>query len=989
MSTSRAPASYRLSGLDGVRALAVTLVLLYHSELPGLAPAGFLGVDVFFVLSGFLITTLLLREYAWRGDVALGAFYRRRARRLLPALLAVLAAVALIGGTVAPDTAAGLRRDIPAALLYASNWGQILTGQSYFEATGRPPLLQHLWSLGIEEQFYLLWPAIVLLALRLGGPRALLAVAVGLCGLVTGWMTWLANAHGDPVDAEPTRVYFGTDTHSMGLFTGAAFAVAGFLRPATGATRSLPARSLGILAVLAVLASAWLTPENSEPLYRGGYAVFAFVAAVLIVSVTCHDEPIGVIAEQPLLRWIGERSYGLYLWHWPVFQLLRPGLDVPLAPVPTFLLRLCATVLVTEACYQLIEKPWRTRRTSPAASTLRRWLPATGGFAALVGAAFLLYQAPGRPSLVPLDVLAAIQGTPLEGRSPESVPGRVDTPALRLDPARPVTGIEPATGRRAADDPRAANAGADLKEGGTMTAPDLAAGPLLTGTQAMAFGDSVLLGARPQLQKTIGGLQVDAAIGRQADALLKRLQAQHAQDPLALPVILHLGTNGFVAERQLRAMLAELHDSPRVLLVNAHAPRRWVEPNNAILARVAAEFPNVTLIDWHAVADGHAEYFVSDDIHLTSQGLRAFSAAIQDAGHFLPPARYAPPAGAVESEDSNLAATAGKEERRSVGEASGGGGGPSVPVAPLAASPLAPSGLPGVTGRPTESSPVTRPAAPVDAPTAPTPLPWVPAPAPAPGTYTQTAWYPSSPAFGHRPGRQAGYYRRVPGRGTHHGAEPRAYRRVSGPARSSEVTVVPTAEAGRPPSEPLGTATPRLVRLWKPTALPGYWDQMAECETGGRWQRVARYGGGLGIYIGTWRTYGGTDFAPTPDRATREEQIIVANRIATYGWSRRDGTEVKAVGFHAWGCQRTIGSPPLLHYVPSSVLQQRYSWGQHDDTVQDLQLLLEVPVTQHYDVATWSAHQHYLRTHEQDLTLAPAQTKAPPPPVRRRPSHAS
>jgi peptidoglycan/LPS O-acetylase OafA/YrhL len=325
-----------LPGLDGVRALAVIGVLLYHADLSWI-PGGFLGVDVFFVLSGFLITSLILEEFDRSGRVDFRKFYLGRARRLLPALILVLVVVSLAAALVYQDAARQLASDVVASIFYVNNWWYIAADQSYFEFIGRPPLLKHLWSLAVEEQFYLVWPAIAFLAMRRFARKGVFAVAATLAILSTIWMLQLAVANGFPDFADPSRAYFGTDSHSMGLLIGAAMAT--FWRPGR-MRRSLPTgasviiTAIGIAALLAVIWFFVFVGEFTPWLYRGGFLGLALIVATLIAAASHPGVGLGKAMGTQPWRYIGQRSYGLYLWHWPVFMATRPGLDLSLDGVP-------------------------------------------------------------------------------------------------------------------------------------------------------------------------------------------------------------------------------------------------------------------------------------------------------------------------------------------------------------------------------------------------------------------------------------------------------------------------------------------------------------------------------------------------------------------------------------------------------------------------------------------------------------------------------
>lgn len=647
----------RLAGLDGIRALAILGVLLYHGDLAWL-PGGFLGVDLFFVLSGFLVTALLLQEHELRGLIAISAFYARRLRRLFPALAVLLLVLLALVPLVAPDAHRRTDQDALPALLYAANWWFIFNEGSYFDFIGRPPLLQHLWSLAIEEQFYLLWPCLLVAILHIGSRRTVGILAVLIALLSTGWMWHLARLGGLPEQGDPSRLYFGTDTHCMGLFIGAALAA--FTRPFDSAPTPLPSglvlsRDFLGFAGLAVLVLAFvLTGEQQPALYRGGFLVVACAAAAVLFAVLSPGSLLAWILERPVLQWLGQRSYGLYLWHWPVFMLTRPDLDTPLNGVANLVFRLLLVGLIAEVSYRLVETPIRN------GSFLR--LFGTGlGLAAhgrrrlvfgvlIVGApgvaALVLQNASEHPSPqglrgqgIPADIAEAMgiaHGGPLQV-TVDSAPARLNSEAVNtkvassrfnLPALEPVVlptlgaGVSP-VGAEAVVSERP-EPSAKIPTLVTSAVPKVAVTSTPSSETLTAVGDSVLLGARQQLEQTLPRAQTDAEIGRQAAALLVRLRALKESNLLASTVMLHLGTNGYVTEKQLREALETLGDRERIILVNARAPRRWVEENNSLMARVVAEYPNAVLADWAGLANEHPEYFVSDGIHLSQAGKRAF-----------------------------------------------------------------------------------------------------------------------------------------------------------------------------------------------------------------------------------------------------------------------------------------------------------------------------------------------------------------------------
>lgn len=352
-----APFEYQ-PALDGLRALAVVAVLLYHGNATW-ARGGFLGVDAFFVLSGYLITSLLLIEHARQGRIALRAFWARRARRLLPALFAVLVAVAAYGAFLAPaDQVRSIWADGISTLLYVQNWHQIFSHQSYF-ASGAPSPLRHAWSLAIEEQWYVVWPLLLGLLVALTRRRRLrlLVVVVALAGASALLMAVLHEPGTDP-----SRVYYGTDTRAQSLLVGSALAVLLYHRPAGWGLGAGARRALDGAALVALAAAVWAwstTGSFSDWLYRGGFASMALLVAVVVAAAVAPG-PGAVkylLSRRPLVE-VGLISYGLYLWHWPVYLVVtkgRTGLDGD----RLLLARLGVSFGVALASYHLVERPFR------------------------------------------------------------------------------------------------------------------------------------------------------------------------------------------------------------------------------------------------------------------------------------------------------------------------------------------------------------------------------------------------------------------------------------------------------------------------------------------------------------------------------------------------------------------------------------------------------------------------------------------------------
>lgn len=585
-----------LPGLDGIRALAVLGVLLYHADL-GWIRGGFLGVDVFFVLSGFLITSLILEELDRTDRVDFRRFYLGRARRLLPALLLMLVVVGVVVALWYRDAAYQFARDSLASAFYVNNWWYIATDLSYFEAIGRPPLLTHLWSLAVEEQFYLVWPFLAFLVYRRFRRRGVAIFALILALVSTAWMITMSVSQGFPDFADPSRAYFGTDSHAMGLLIGAALAT--FWRPGRmSATVSTGARSLitgiGVLALLVVIGFFLFVGEYTPWMYRGGFLALAVIVAVLIAAASHPASPLGrYLGTQPW-RYLGQRSYGLYLWHWPIFMLTRPALDIPLDGAWLLVLRLALTIAVAELSFRFLEMPirrgviarwWRGAKAAGGRALTRARVIAIVVVAALVAVVLSLgiSLAQAQEPTVAADVAQAIgQQTEVTIDSPTPAPGSTTLPT---DPSR--AGV------------------------------------------ATGIGDSVMLGARGVLHSTIPGIKVDAAVSRYPGAFLGRIKRIRAAGLLADTVVLHPGTNGVIPESMMREMLHLLRDRTRVVVVNDNVPRTWNDANNSVITAVVPDYSNAVIADWAAASADHPEYFVSDGIHLTAAGAHAYANLIR------------------------------------------------------------------------------------------------------------------------------------------------------------------------------------------------------------------------------------------------------------------------------------------------------------------------------------------------------------------------
>ncbi len=586
--------------LDGLRAVAVIAVLAYHADLTWTA-GGFLGVEVFFTLSGFLVTGLLLAEFRGRGRVDLPGFYRARARRLVPALVAGVLGTLVLFTAVLGATVPDLRADAIASLTYVQNWHLVLGHVPYAEAFDRPSPMLHLWSLAVEGQLYLVWPVVLVVILRVVGPRAGVVPVLA----VAGASAWAMAALYDPDDF--SRVYYGTDTRAAGFLIGAALAMLVVRRqghPPGSRAADHALDVLGGAALVTLVVVLLATSEYADALYqRGGFARTAVLTALVIAAATRPRSHVGAVLARGPLVWLGQRSYGVYLYHWPIFVLTRPDIDVP---GPAWLVdagRIAATLAVAELSYRFVELPVRR-------GALLRWSAA-------------LRNGPRRSPAVGLAVAGLVVGALTSSCGPlVTVPGvaaPAPVPAVALPPAVSPQVTIPAPAPAPMSTPASVPA-----------APTQAAAPVPSGAAPLVVGDSVVLGSAEALRDALGAATtVDGKVGRQFDrgpAVVAAWTASHRG-----PVVVHLGSNGIIRDADVEAIVAAAGTRP-VVLVTVAVPRRWQQPDNAELAAAAERHPGqVRIADWASVVAADPTLLGPDQVHPDQRGRVALAAVIRAA----------------------------------------------------------------------------------------------------------------------------------------------------------------------------------------------------------------------------------------------------------------------------------------------------------------------------------------------------------------------
>ncbi|MCB1247063.1 MAG: acyltransferase, partial [Acidimicrobiia bacterium] len=609
---------------------------------------GFLGVEVFFVISGYLITSLLLTEWLRNGRVDLKGFWIRRARRLLPAVMLLLATVSIGAMLFYRDVVDRLAGDVVAALGYFTNWFLIVREVSYFESFGRPSLLQHLWSLSIEEQFYLVWPILFSVGFWLTRRRRA-RTAIRTFALVTV-LGALASATLMAVlfvpFEDPSRVYYGTDTRVGGILVGVALAflwIPWRLGSNPGRTVKATVGAVGWGCLLGVVTILATMDEFSSFLYRGGFLVTSLLTAGVIAAAVHPARVFGPVLDNPVARWVGTRSYGIYLWHWPVLMVTRPGVDVADNRWVTFSFRLALTFLIAEISYQAVESP--IRRLGVAG-----WLRGIGGLArggmrrhgapaagvALLGlsvvVAAVIVGSTGIPATAvagtippPAVSLTAIDGSAPPSTSPPSTP---EAPAVLAAPSLVVPTEPDVVPVVPVDEPVVAPT-APLSAPVTTTTLELMPPSLLPSISFV--GDSVMSGARREVvDMFVNTVWVDAEVNRQFRSAPRILDRLAARGQLGDVVVVHLGTNGPFSATDLDEVMGVLASCDRVVFVTAKVPRRWEDAVNRTILEGADRWPQIDVFDWHTIGNEHPDWFYSDRVHLNGPGKIGYVTSLQE-----------------------------------------------------------------------------------------------------------------------------------------------------------------------------------------------------------------------------------------------------------------------------------------------------------------------------------------------------------------------
>ena len=572
--------STHIPAIDGLRALAVFAVVLYHLGISWI-PGGFLGVDLFFVISGYVITRLILDSIESANGLDIKKFYAARIRRLFPGLIVLLIVTSVTIALFAPDAIRRFIKDVPYVLSGTNNWHLVALQQDYFQAIGRPPLLQHTWSLAVEFQFYLIWPIILFFIWRRFGKRVVRRAAL-LIATFSGTALFLFSLQADNATAgRISHIYFGTDTHSLGLFLGSALAVSWIprnLNPNISQRAQDFVDGIGVFGFIGLLCIFLFIDQENATLYQIAFPLAALFGCATLVSIVHPASRFSPLLSNRVFLWIGQRSYGIYLWHWVVFQVTRPGADLTGNLLALNIARVLIVLALADISLRAIEIPIRN-------GVVQNWFR---------GMKYRTKVMQKRQRVFVASVTAFI--TIISGTSIAFAWHRDQSIIVEIKPELELP----------------ANAMGVNKSGLWVT------------------GDSVILGIRNKLAMQQEIALINARVGRQIQELIKEVEADKSRVGES-KVVLNVGNNNSVSSEDMVKLMELLKDQPRVVVVNTSVPRTWRDGNNKIISEVVSRYPNAVLVDWASIAENHPEFFAPDGVHLIEAGSDVYVASILEA----------------------------------------------------------------------------------------------------------------------------------------------------------------------------------------------------------------------------------------------------------------------------------------------------------------------------------------------------------------------
>jgi len=572
--------STHIPAIDGLRAIAVISVVLYHLGISWI-PGGFLGVDLFFVISGYVITRLILDSIESANGLDIKEFYAARVRRLFPGLVVLIIVTSIFTALFAPDAIRRFISDVPFVLTGTNNWYLVALNQDYFQAIGRPPLLQHTWSLAVEFQFYLIWPIILLLVWRRFGKRVVRRAALAIATF-SGTALFLFSLQADNATAgRISHIYFGTDTHSLGLFLGSALAVSWIPR---NLTRNISQRAqdfidgIGVLGFIGLLCIFLFIDQTNATLYQIAFPLAGLFGCATIISVVHPASRFSPLLSNRVFLWIGQRSYGIYLWHWVIFQITRPGADLTGNLLALNVARVLVVLALADISLRAIEIPIRK-------GVVQNWFRGMKYRTKIMQKRQRIFVA----SVTAFTVAITGSSVALAWQRDQSIIVEVK-PELEL--------------------------------------PDTVFSENKTGL--WVTGDSVILGIRNKLAMQTEIALINARVGRQIPELIKAVEEDKSKVGSS-SVVLNVGNNNSVSREDMVKLMELLKDQPKVVVVNTSVPRTWRVGNNKIISEVVAGYPNAVLVDWASTAENHPEFFAPDGVHLIEAGSDVYVASILEA----------------------------------------------------------------------------------------------------------------------------------------------------------------------------------------------------------------------------------------------------------------------------------------------------------------------------------------------------------------------
>jgi peptidoglycan/LPS O-acetylase OafA/YrhL len=572
--------STHIPAIDGLRALAVIAVVLYHLGIDWI-PGGFLGVDLFFVISGYVITRLILDSIESANGLDLKEFYAARVRRLLPGLVILIIVTSVFIAFFAPDAIRRFITDVPFVLTGTNNWQLVAVNQDYFQAIGRPPLLQHTWSLAVEFQFYLIWPIILLFIWRRFGKRVVRRVAL-VIATFSGTALFLFSLQADnATSGRISHIYFGTDTHSLGLFLGSALAVSWIprnLSPKISQRAQDFIDGIGVFGFIGLLCIFLFIDQSNTALYQIAFPLAGLFGCATIISIVHPASRFSPILSNKLFLWIGQRSYGIYLWHWVVFQITRPGADLTGNLLALNVARVLVVLALADISLRAIEIPIRK-------GIVQNWFRGMKYRAKIMQKRQRIFVS----SVVAFMVFMTGSSVALAWQRDQSI----------------IVEIKP-----------------------ELELPDTVISENQTGL--WVTGDSVILGIRNKLAMQEDIALINARVGRQIGELITEVE-EDKQRVGSSPVVLNVGNNNAVSREDMVKLMELLKDQPKVVVVNTSVPRTWRDGNNKIISEVVSGYPNAVLVNWAEIAENHPEFFAPDGVHLIEAGSDVYVASILEA----------------------------------------------------------------------------------------------------------------------------------------------------------------------------------------------------------------------------------------------------------------------------------------------------------------------------------------------------------------------